>query len=414
MRLVVLCPHFEPDTAPTGVVMTRIVGELAARGHHLDVVTSLPWYERHAVEPGYAGRLVRRNRTEWGSITRVHPFPAPKQHIAKRGAAFGAFSALVAGAGAAGRRVDGVLAMSPPLTMGFAGRLVATTRRAPLVFNVQDVFPDVAVELGVLSDPRLVAVARGLERASYRVADAVTVLSTDLADNLTAKVGPARAHKIRVIPNFVDTTAIRPGPKQNRFRRELDVGDRPVVMYAGNIGLSQPLDLLVDAARHLPDAAVVIVGNGAARADLMARAEGLDNVRFAEFQPLERLAEVLAAADVHTVLLRRGLGRASVPSKLYSILAAGRPFVASVDPGTEVARVAEEQGTGLAVGPEDGAALVGALRRLLGDPEEAATMGERGRRFVEGWASPAAVAESYEKLFEELAGQRDPGLSPAR
>ncbi len=411
---MVLCPHFEPDTAPTGVVVTRIVGELAARGHRLDVVTSLPWYERHAIEAGYSGRLVRRSRTDWGSVTRVHPFPAPKQHIARRAASFGAFSALVAGAGSAGGRADGVLAVSPPLTMGFAGATVAAARRAPLVFNVQDVFPDVAVEVGVLTGRRLVAVARRLELMSYRLADAVTVLSTDLAENLVAKVGPAGAHKIRVIPNFVDTTAITPGPRQNGFRRELGVGDRPVVMYAGNVGLSQPLHLLVDAARHLPDAAVVIVGNGVARGDLMARARGLDNVRFAEFQPVERLAEVLATADVHTVLLRPGLGRASVPSKLYSILAAGRPFVAGVDLGTEVARVAERHGTGLAVAPGDGPALVAALRCLLDDPGRAVAIGARGRRFVESWASPAAVAESYENLFEELAGRREPSPPSAR
>lgn len=402
MRLVVLCPHFDPDTAPTGVVISRIVRELVARGHEIEVVTSLPWYEHHKVDPAYGGRLVRRCETRWGSITRVHPFPSPKDDILRRAVAFGAFSVLVAAATAKGPKADGVLAMSPPLPLGYAGRLVASARRAPLVFNVQDIFPDVAVDLGILTNPRLIAATRRLERATYRASDAVTVLSQDLADNVAAKIGPDQAAKVRVIPNFVDTVAITPRPKDNSFRRELDAPG-PVVMYAGNVGLSQPLDLLIEVARRRPEVTVAIVGNGAGRAPLEAAAKGIDNVRFVDFQPFERLPDVLAAADVHAVVLKKGLARASVPSKMYSILAAARPFIASVDPGTEVARVAEEQGAGLAVPPEDPDALTGAVDQLLADPDEAQAMGARGRRFVEGWASPAAVAEAYESLFLELA-----------
>jgi colanic acid biosynthesis glycosyl transferase WcaI len=121
-------------------------------------------------------------------------------------------------------------------------------------------------------------------------------------------------------------------------------------------------------------------------------------------QPKERLPEVLAAADVHLVPLKRGLARSSVPSKSYSILAAGRPLVASVDAGTEVARVVTDAGAGIAVPPEDGEALTKAIAALAAAPDDAARMGEAGRRFVEGWLSPAAVAESYEGLFDELRG----------
>ena len=193
--------------------MSRIVRELAARGHEAHVVTALPWYRNHAIEPGWTGRLMRRQTTDWGSITRVHPFPGDdRSNLPRRALGFLGFSLLagIAGFRAGGwfRRVDAVIAMSPPLTLGLAGWAAKLAHRAPLVFNIQDVFPDAAVETGAITDRRVIAVARWLERFSYRRADAVTVLSTDLADNVAGKVGTRHRSKVRVIPNFVDTTEL--------------------------------------------------------------------------------------------------------------------------------------------------------------------------------------------------------------
>ena len=181
-------------------------------------------------------------------------------------------------------------------------------------------------------------------------------------------------------------------------------------MYAGNVGLSQSLDLVLETARRLraerPDVVFVVNGGGAARPALEQRAAGLDNVRFVDMQPKERLPEVLAAADVHVVPLKKGLAWSSVPSKLYSILAAGRPVVASVDEGTEVARTVERAGAGLAVPPEDPDAFSDAIAKLLDEPATALWMGTAGRAYVEGWASPEAVAAAYEELFVELVERR--------
>jgi colanic acid biosynthesis glycosyl transferase WcaI len=168
MNLVVICPHFAPDVAPTGEVITRIVDELVARGHRVHVITSLPWYREHQIEPGYEGRLVAHEDTSWGRITRVHPFPTgDKRNMVRRALAYVGFSALTGLVGLRGGRVDAVLAMSPPLTLGVTGWVVAKARRAPFVFNIQDVYPDVAVELGVLGSRRLISVAARLERWCY-------------------------------------------------------------------------------------------------------------------------------------------------------------------------------------------------------------------------------------------------------
>ena len=414
MNLLVLCPHYAPDVAPTGEVMTQIVEQLVARGHRVHVVTSLPWYQHHALEPGWDGKVVRHEDTEWGRITRVHPFPTDKRNIPARAAAFAGFTALSGLAGLVSRgRPDAVLAMSPPLTLGLAGWAIARSRRIPFVFNIQDVFPDVAVELGAITDPTVIAFARWLERETYLRADAVTVLSDDLRDNVATKIRGRRGSagdpdKVRVIPNFIDTDWIRPAERENSYRREFGLEGKQVVMYAGNVGWSQSLDLLLATATHLahdPDVAFVINGGGVAREDLIQKAAGLPNVHFVDMQPKARLPEVVAAADVHVVPLRTGLARSSVPSKLYSILAAGRPLVASVDPGTEVARTVVDAGAGLAVPPDDPEAFTKAIVRLLDEPEHAADMGAAGRRFVERWASPAAVAGAYEDLFAELVAR---------
>jgi colanic acid biosynthesis glycosyl transferase WcaI len=413
MRILVLCPHFAPDVAPTGEVMTAIAGELVARGHRLHVVTSLPWYVQHRVEPGWEGSLVRHEDTSWGRVSRVHPFPTDKHNIPARAAAFAGFTGLSGLVAVASRaRADVVLAMSPPLTLGAAGWFAARTRGVPFVFNIQDVFPDVAVEIGALTNPTVIGAAAWLERLTYQGADAVTVLSEDLRANVVAKLAGHRGGdeaKVRVIPNFVDTERIRPASRHNAYRRELGLGDRTVVMYAGNVGMSQSLELLVAAATataHDPSVVYVVNGGGSGLDELQRQARGLANFRFVGLQPRERLPEVLAAADIHVVPLRRGLARASVPSKMYSILAAGRPIVASVDPGTEVARTVEEAGAGLAVPPDEPEAFTKALLRLIDEPAEARRMGEAGRRYVESWASPAAVAARYEELFAELTRAR--------
>ena len=404
MKLVVVCPHFAPDIAPTGTVMTRIVAELASRGHELHVITALPWYREHAIEEGWESKLWRTEKTTWGSITRLNPFPGKsKSNLLRRALGFLAFSVLVAWrglfAGGALSRIDGVLAMSPPLTLGMTGRLITAVRGGRLVFNIQDVFPDAAVTTGAIRHPLIIAVAEWLERLSYRVSDSVVVLSDDLADNVRAKMKPTRRDRVTVVPNFVDTQAIVPSSRMTLYRTELGIANEIVVMYAGNVGYSQSLDMVLDVARSMPSVTFVINGDGSARAHLESSAKGCTNVKFVGYQPLERLSEVLATGDIHLVPLRSGLARVSVPSKTYSIMAASRPVLASIDPDTEIPRLIERAGAGVCVGPDDTDALRSALTQLVESAELRTALGNGGRAWVERHASPTAVAVAYEGLF---------------
>ncbi len=403
-RLIVLCPHFEPDMAPTGVVMTRIVHELANLGHELHVVTSLPWYRKHQVEQGWSGALWRVEKTQWGSINRVQPFAGKtKLNLLRRAIGFVLFSAIVGlrslVAGGFLRRVDGVLAMSPPLTLGLMGWLVKSFRGGKLVFNIQDIFPDAAVETGAISNRKIIKGAKWLERISYQKSDLVVLLSDDLANNVQQKLDQRFHRRIRVIPNFVDTQAITPMSRMTKYRAELGIGEELVVMYAGNVGFSQSLEMLIAAARELTHIVFVINGEGAARDSLKAAAHGLDNIRFGDYQDISRLSEVLATADVHVVPLKRGLGSVSVPSKTYSVLAAGRPVCAAVDLDSEVPRILSAAKAGVCVGPDDTRAFISALRSMMQDPKSLSEMGERGRKWVEGHASAGSVAQRYEALY---------------
>lgn len=388
--------------------MTRIVEEMVRKGSEIHVVTSLPWYRNHHIEEGWTGRLVRRETTPWGTITRVHPFPGKdKRSLVRRAFGFAIFS-VIAGwytvrAGGFRRRIDAVIAMSPPLTLGITGWVAAHIRRAPLVFNIQDVFPDAAVQTGAITNKKIIACASWLERVSYKRSDRVVVLSEDLRRNLVAKL-PAKHHnKVVVIPNFVDAARIAPQSRRTSYRTELGIGDETVVMYAGNVGFSQSLHLLLEAAKALPDVLFVINGEGSARDTLRKEASSLANVRFVDYQSADRVSEVLASADIHVVPLRTGLGSVSVPSKTYSILAAGRPIVASIDADTEVPRILNASGAGIAVSPDDAAAFVAAIAELIRDREKMERMGRDGRKWVETHVSPSVVAESYLALITSLA-----------
>ena len=302
------------------------------------------------------------------------------------------------------RRADVVIAMSPPLTLGLTGRIVATLRRAPLIFNIQDVFPDAAIETGAITNRRIIAVARWLERITYRSADAVTVLSGDLADNVKAKLPATRHDRVHEIPNFVDTDAIVPADRHTEYRTELGLGAAPVVLYGGNVGFSQSLELLIGAARQLPDVQFLVNGDGAARATLEASAADLPNVVFRGYIEPERLSELLATGDIHVVPLRSGAG--ACVGALEDLLdhGSGSPRAGSDRSGH---RGASHPGR-LARRPRRAArrprCVRGRTAHDVGRPRRRERMGANGRRWAVAHASPEAVGRDYDALISTLRG----------
>ncbi|MFL3019725.1 MAG: glycosyltransferase family 4 protein [Acidimicrobiales bacterium] len=358
MRLLVITPHFEPDTAPTGIIVTSLVEQWAKQGHQIEVVTSLPWYEKHEIESDWKGKLFRREEKESVNITRLHPFPQDKSKLLQRFASFLAFSFLAAIVSSAKRGpFDAVIALSPPLTLGNVGKIAAIRHRCKLILNLQDIFPDVAVALGKIKSRTSIKLLEKYEKFTYKGSDAVTVLSKDLEENVNRKIDRIKSPpQVEVIPNFLISSSIKPKDRLTNYREEHQLGEKFVVMYAGNLGNSQSFELVINAAKkhdQRDDIIYVINGGGVMSDRLKQQANELKNLLVVDYQPIERLPDVLASADLHLVLLRTGLGEMSVPSKIYSVFASGRPVLASVDPETEIERLVAESEGGVAVPPDD-------------------------------------------------------------
>jgi colanic acid biosynthesis glycosyl transferase WcaI len=413
MRILIVNIYFYPDPTGTGWVITELARDLTAQGHAVTVLTTVP----HYAGPGHENiarvsrRLWREERLDGIRVIRTGVYVPRRKTLWTRLLNYCSFTLLALIAGVRCGAHDVILSTSPPLSIGLSAWLLSRLKRIPFVFNVQDIYPDVAVLMGMIRNPAWIAPLRMLERLIYRKAALITVISDRAKENLRAKGVPTQ--KIQVIPNWVDIHEIQPGVPNNGFRRSLPTpSESNLVMFAGNIGLIAGLETVLQAAtalQHRPDIHFLLIGEGTAKAELVAIAErmGLRNVRFLPTQPREILPEVLAAADVHLVTLKRQMSTTSVPSKSYTIMASGRPMIAAVDPGSEIWRMVQTAGAGLCVLPEDPATLAEAIVELCDSPERRRVMGECGRAYVVHHHAKSELAGRYGAILEAVARKRD-------
>jgi colanic acid biosynthesis glycosyl transferase WcaI len=296
--------------------------------------------------------------------------------------------------------------MTDPPIVGDIGVIVGRRFDAPVLVVSQDVFPEIATELGRLGNPAVVAVLRGLVGAYLRRADRIVAIGETMRERLEEK--GAAPDRLRVIPNWVDTTAITPQPRENEWTERHGLGGKFVVMHSGNVGHAQDLDSLVRAAtflRDLDDLRIVIAGFGARHSEMVSltrRLEVWETVRFLPYQPRSRLPFSLASADVHVVGLAKGLAGYVVPSRLYGILSAARPVVVAADEESETARIVRDVGCGLVIPPGRPELLARTIRELRQGAHDLAEMGLRGREYVEREADRTVAMERYRAVVAEL------------
>ncbi len=411
MDILLLGINYWPEETGIAVFNTGRCEYLAARGHRVTICTGFPYYPQWQIPPEYRGRLFRSEERNGVRILRSFLYVPRKVTSARRIAHEASFVCSSTLRALSGHRPDLLFVVSPPLALGLAGILLSRLWRIPYVFHVTDLQPDAAFELGMLPLGPVAKILYGLERLGYRHAGIVSTLTDGIRQRIVAK-GVA-ADKVKLFSDWADPALfdvpLRGGGRALRERFALD--DRFLVVHAGNMGVKQGLEVIVRAAelsRSDPSIEFLLVGDGARRRFLEEEAQGrkLTNLRFVPLLPRSEFLELLAAADVCLVTQQRSVAEIVFPSKVITLLAAGRPIVASVNPQSEIAHVVDRSGGGIVVEPEDAAVLADAIRELRDDASRLQSMGEQGRRHARDHWDRNRILPLMERELESLAASR--------
>ena len=407
MRLLIISIRYAPEFTSNAIVITGLAQQLAARGHQVTVLAGTPHYQLPHIPPGYAWRMFRREMMEGVTVHRCWAFPSSEGKPAKF-LNYVTFTLTSLIGGVQVKRPDAVMVVSPPFWLGSIALILRAFRGCPIIYNAQDLFPDAYLASQEVKPGLMMRAMGGLMNHIYRASDRVTVITESFAKAIAA--GGIDTGKLAVIPNFVDTAAVTPLPRNNSFRQQHGLGDRFVVMYAGNIGYTHGTELLVEAAAKLSenrDFQFVVIGGGSKQADIesLARNRGLGNMTFLPTQPREALPEMLAAADVFIMTSKPHVGRTSFPGRVYNSLLAARPVVASVDDDSDLAHVLRSSGAGIITPPGNVDAVCHALTTLYHDVALRERMGASGAEYMARCYSADAVVEQYETLLKGLTAR---------
>jgi colanic acid biosynthesis glycosyl transferase WcaI len=401
MRILVIGSLYEPDLGPSAPLFTLLSENLVRLGHKVTVITMVPHYPSGQVSVEYRGRFLWHSMENGVNVIRVGLPSVNRTKLLQRFLQFLCYQ-IGATVVSLGQKYDVVLAANPFLTVWFPFFVAVVIRRKPAIYSVQDVYPNTGISLGIFKYKPVIFLATALELFCLNHAKIVHIISESFRPDLEAlKVD---GHKIVLVHNWVDTELIHPIDRSNSFAKDNKLTKGFVVLYAGNIGRSQGLEHVLLVAEQLTtekDIYFVFVGNGSLQEYLSNQAaqRKLANVKFLPFQPRQKLPEVLASAHVSLVSLSKGIGCNSLPSKIYSIFASGRPVLASVDENCETWDLVTRADAGLCVLPENTLGMVQAILRLKNDPKLRERLGNNGRNFAEQHHSPRFAAEQFETLL---------------
>lgn len=418
MKILLYGINFAPELTGIGKYTGEMAAWLAARGHEVRVITAPPYYPAWQVSPGYSASRYTTEQWQGVTVLRTPLWVPAKPGGAKRllhlaSFALGSLPVLL-------RqwfwRPDVVWVVEPPLFCAPAAAVLARLAGGKAWLHIQDYEVDAAFDLGLLKGAalrRCVVAAEGwLMRRFHRV----STISGRMLGRAQAK--GVDAARLVSFPNWVDISAIQPLRGPSPYRAELGIAaDAVVALYSGNMGGKQGLEILAEAARLLgtvsqaaqgaesgPPVQFVLCGNGAGRADLVARCQGLANVLFLDLQPMERLGDLLGLADIHLLPQRADAADLVMPSKLTGMLASGRAVVATAHPHTELGRVVAQH-CGVVVPPEDAAALAQAIRTLAADAPRRAQLGTSARAYALAELDRDAVLARFEAQLLACVGQ---------
>jgi glycosyltransferase involved in cell wall biosynthesis len=387
VRILLLNLYYPPDTSATAKMAQSVVDALSV-SHNVTVLCGRPSYDpsaRRAWRP-YQTEIAGRTR-----IIRAGSTDFPRFDMKKRVLNYLSYVALAMPRGIFAP-CDAVVAMTDPPFQGIVGAIVAMLKRKPYVYNIRDMYPDMAVGGSIVEPGRLARIWETLHRWALRRAARVIVLGEDMRVRIIAKgVEPSGVLIVRDGTEILPPNTPLPAPDPEVVRA-IRGSFSFVLVHAGNLGFYGAWNTLVTAARKLSSEGVgfVFVGDGAQRSQIEALAAGAGNIRFLDFFPASKIPSVLAAADAHVITVKRGLEGVVVPSKMYGILAAGKPILAVAPKETDAVSLGIRRGFAVAADPDRPAEVVDAVRVLASDPNKLKTMGEKAR----------AAAPDYDRVTE--------------
>ncbi|MDX9956733.1 MAG: glycosyltransferase family 4 protein [Anaerolineae bacterium] len=407
MRILYLSQYFPPEVGATQTRAYEMAQGLLRAGHQVTMLAEVPNHPEGIIRPEYRGKFWVREPLDGIDVIRVWVKTAPAKTFKTRMAFYLSYmlNAVLAGLLLARGRYDAIYATSPPLFVGAAALALSRLRRIPLAFEVRDLWPESAVALGELHNPRFIRWATTLEEACYRHAQRLIVVTEGMRDRLIERGIPSE--KLALIPNGANTELFQPQPAAGQqLRADLNLEGKFLIVYAGIHGIAQGLETALYAANQLrddPRVHFLFIGEGPRKAELLALKAQLDlpNATMLEAQPREAIPAYLTAADVALIPLRRlELFKGAVPSKIFDAWACACPVLMSID--GEARAVLERAQGGVFFPPEDVAALVSAIEEMAGDQATCRRMGENGRQFVAAHYSRQAQAGALAALLENL------------
>jgi glycosyltransferase involved in cell wall biosynthesis len=398
MKILLLNLYYPPDTSATAKMANSVVDTICVH-HRVTVLCGRPSYDPTERRPW------RPYQTEDAGLVRIIRAGStafPRFNMKKRLMNYLSYVWLAVPR-ALFLDCDAVLAMTDPPFQGIVGAFVAMMKRKPCVYNIRDLYPDMAVGGDIVRSGMLAHLWERMHRWALRRAKCVIVLGEDMRARIIAKgVEPSSVVVIRDGAELSKTTELLPSPDPE-IVRSIRGSFSFVLLHAGNLGFYGAWNTLITAARKLANDGVglVFVGGGALRAELEIAAAGAENIRFLDYFPSNKIPSVLAAADAHIVTIKRGLEGVAVPSKMYGILAAGKPILAVAPKETDVVSLGVKQGFAVSADPDNPADLANVMRRLMADVTKLRAMGEAARKAARSYDRDAEL-QKYLEVFEHL------------
>ncbi len=407
LRVLLVTQYFHPEVGATQTRMREFAAHLTRLGHEVTVVAEFPNHPTGVIPPEFAGKWIERDELDGFRVIRVWVKTSPVKNFRTRLLFYFSFMVMaIVGGLRAGGRIDVVVATSPPLPVAVSGYVLSLLRWARLVLDIRDLWPEAAVALGELRNPRLIRGAEVVERFLYRRADRITAVTRGFIAHIRTRCGDP--DKVHLVPNGTVPEIFNPEMRDDSLRGRLGLDGKFVLTFAGTMGIAQGLPALLDLARELrdyPDIRFLFIGEGPVRRALEEKRqrEGIDNVILHEQVPLARITPYLNASDVLLVPLRNDpVFRTFIPSKMFDCLACRKPIILGVD--GEAREMLETRGGGLFAIPEDLASYRDAVLRLRADPALRERMAQEGYAWVIAGYTRKAQAEALERILADAVG----------